>query len=546
MKRRGFALFCALTLFLTGCTRNQDNSNVSSSNISDSSATENTVQIPNTSDSDSVSGIANDADVSPIQITYDTESKTYTSDDKQTDILKTDYSSPTVTINGNADAADTIMDSLTDEKKTFYDSMSTYLSDANAFLQEDPDTFSAFYISSSYETERCDEQIISLRSLVSDFTGGVHGNYSYAAVNFDTKTGKTLKLGDIASDKTALLDSARDYINSLLELPYYAQSLLSSLEESQDMIDQYILTDGNWYFTNAGLTFISNVYVLSPYAAGAYFFTVPYQKLDGLKAEYQYTGSFEAIAPVGSTLSADINGDESVDAIYYDVNYDSDTGNLSCTLTINGTDFSSMLQNDDCSLTEGAASCYGLNYYLIDLDTSDNSIELALQDQRMNDDYVTYFFRYDGRSLQYLGSIGDLLSNAGCKSNGDGTLTTNIRLRLLETAFATATYQLTGDGTLELVSQDWYYLNDSNQQDKNKYHNILNDVTVHTDASQNADTVTLTPSDGPVSFPATDNEHWVMVKMQDDTLYYLYLEDFSTLESGQNVSDVFENLIVAD
>ena len=76
-------------------------------------------------------------------------------------------------------------------------------------------------------------------------------------------------------------------------------------------------------------------------------------------------------------------------------------------------------------------------------------------------------------------------------------------------------------------------------------HDILKDVVVYTDKDQNSETVTLTSEDGPVTFPATDDKNWFMLKTKDDQTYYIYLEDFGTLESGDWVNEVFSNLLQA-
>ena len=82
-----------------------------------------------------------------------------------------------------------------------------------------------------------------------------------------------------------------------------------------------------------------------------------------------------------------------------------------------------------------------MEYYVIDLDTSDEYAEIAILDHGMSDDYVTYFFRYDRGNLSYLGYICDLLSHSSCKINGDGTLMADLPINLLETANTSVLYQ---------------------------------------------------------------------------------------------------------
>jgi hypothetical protein len=547
MKKKSIALLCAITLVFTGCSSGSSKqpASTSASGNTDVAKPSSNSSKDTTTKSDSSTETTKQAEDTSIEVSYKQDSKTYKSDDNSKDIFYMNYSNVAVTIKGNKKATKKINDFFATEKKSFDDSITSSIADAKSSLAEYPDGFSAFSTSQTYETQRCDKQVISFKSCVNSYTGGAHGNYGFVGYNFDVKTGKKLALDDIATNKNDLLNSARTYINSQLKLPIYSNALMSSLEESQDIINRYVLTDDTWYFTKSGLTFVSDPYVLGNYDAGALFLTVPYQQLEGLKADYQYTGNFVMSGPVGSTMSADLNGDESMDAIYYDASSDDSTGAMSSTLTINGKDFTSVLENDDRHLSPGASSNNGQQYFLIDLDTSDDYIELAIQDNGESNDCKTYFFRYNGKELNFLGCIYDELSFSSTNVPGDGTITANLPIQLLQTISGKATYKLDDDG-FSLVPQDWYDINYANIEDKYQNHNILKDVTVYTEPDTNSDKVTLTSADGPVSFPAADNNHWYKIKTANGKLYYLYLDQFSTLESGEEANTIFENLYQVD
>lgn len=545
MKKKSIALLCAITLIFTGCSSgsNKPAASADTKGISDTTkAASNPAKETKKEQSTETTTDAKPADDTTVEVTYKAESKTYTSDKDQKDIFYMNYSNPTVTIKGNKDASKKINDFFAKEKKKFDDGVTSSLKDAKDLYAESPDAFNAYSSSEKHETQRCDKQVISIRGCLNYYMSGAHGDYAYIGYNFDAKTGKELTLNDIATNKTELLNSARTYINSQLKLPSYAKLLMNPVEQSQDIINSDVLTDSNWYFTKSGLTFVSNPYILGSYAAGAFIFTVPYQQLESLKADYQYTGNFVMSGPVGSTMSADLNGDESMDAIYYDAVSDEANAKMSCTLTINGKDFTSALQSEDRVLSTGASSNYGQQYYLIDLDTSDKFTELAIQDNGESDNCKTHFFRYDGKHLNYLGCIYDLLSNATTNAPGNGTLAANLPIHILETLSAKATYKLDGD-KLTLVPQDWYDIDYSNVEPKYQNHKILKDVTVYTKKDTKSEKVTLTSADGPVTFPVTDNDHWFQIKTDSGKLYYLYMEDFSSLESGIDANTVFENLL---
>lgn len=545
MKRKSIALLCILTFLLSGCSHSAGNSsNKPASDSAPPSDSEINAAESVTPDTEAAKPNVLPGNPGEIQLSYQLLPDTYQDQDNKTDLLYAEYQRPTITITGNEAASSEIAAVISREEENFSSFTANMLTDAKSSFSEDPDTFISYYVSCRYESKRCDNGIISLQCLSNVYRGGAHGDYTYRGLNFDSVTGGLLTLSDISTDKETLLKEAENYIQSQLELPRYKEGLPDSPEHISSAITEEILTDDTWYFTNSGITFVSNTGVLGPYAAGAYFFTVPYQQLSTLKPEYHYTGPFELSAPVGSTITANLDGNEDMDAIFYDCTENEDTGELSCTFTINGTDFSSYLFEEDCYLSPGAAG-FDVEYFVVDMDTSDEFAEIAILDRGMSSDFQTHFFRYDRGNLSYLGSVADLLGNSSCKINGDGTLMANLPISLLETANTSVIYQLEGD-SLKLVEQSWYYINMDSFPEEYKIHDILTDVTVYKEKSQHSDTVTLTPEDGPVSFPATDNEHWFMLKTSDNQLYYLYLEDFSTLESGQYATDIFKNLPLAD
>ncbi len=544
MKRKSIVLFCTLTLLLGGC--NFPTGSSSDKSAPDTTSADNSVFQGDKSvspDTESTKPNILPHDPGEILIHYQQLPKTYQNEDTQTDLLHTEYQKPTISIFENEAASSMIAAALSKEEKNFLSYAEDLISEAEELFLQNPDDFSAYYADCIYEPQRTDESILSLRQLRSSYTGGAHGIYSYRGLNFDSTTGSLLSLSDISTDKETLLDEAEAYIRSQLDLPRYQETLPNSSEAVSSAIMDEILTEDTWYFTNGGITFVSNTGVLGPHAADAYFFTIPYQKLSTLEPKYHYTGPFELSSPIGSTITANLDGNEDMDAIFFDCTLEETTGELSCTFTINGTDYSSYLLSDDCRLSDGASG-FDMEYYVIDLDTSDEYAEIAILDHGMSDDYVTYFFRYDRGNLSYLGYICDLLSHSSCKINGDGTLMADLPINLLETANTSVLYQLK-DNSLEMIPQSWYYINMENFPEEYKYHEILADVTVYKEKSRNTDAITLTPKDGPVSFPATDNEHWFMLKTSDNQLYYLYLEDFCKLESGQYATDVFKNLLQA-
>lgn len=406
-----------------------------------------------------------------------------------------------------------------------------------------PDFLSSLSGDGEFEAKRCDDHVTSFLRVENLSAGGDYDQCHYSGLNFETNTGRLLGLDDIADDKDALLKDAKTFILSQLDLMHYGNIDRDSKDNISSILDDQIMKDGTWYFTNSGICFIANADVLKLHGAIVEFFCVPYRQLGSLKPEYYYTGPFELSALLGSTVTADLDGNEDMDAVFYDCREDEETGTVLVSFTINGTDFSSKLQ-ESCFLSAGATdSISDMCYYIADLDTSDEFCEIAILDHGDSDDLATHFFRYDRGNLSYLGCIPDLFGQT-CSANGDGTLNADIPLNILETVRIPVSYQL-NDGQLKLVKQDWYSIDEEAIPEDYRNHDILEDVIVYTENDLHSDTVTLTPQDGPVSFPATDNEHWVVLKTSNDKRYYLYFEDIVTLNSGQDAQDVFSDILLA-
>lgn len=530
MNRKIISLLCMTALLFSGCGKNASHTVPSSETLSTEDITSSSAHM--------IEDGMNDLSDTDITITYDTTNKTFGTSDLSQDLLYTAYTEPKITVEGNEEASKAIADVFSKHLDSFREQFLPCLLDAQESINNGADYFVPYSLEQTYSAKRCDGRILSLLCCHSEYMGGAHGNYFYTGFNFDTKTGKYLTLDDIANNKNALLRSAGDYISSQLLLPYYETKLIIPVEEAQSLIEDKILTDHNWYFTNAGLTFIANYDVFSTYAGGASFFTIPYQKLDGLNPDYQYTGAFVSSGLVGTTLSADLDSNGEADAVYYNSCYNEESGELSSILTLNGTDYSSLLNGEDCPLTQGAAAESGLEYYLIDIDPSDSYIEIAIQDNGSSGaDCKTYLFRYVDFDLTYAGSIDDLIDHNSFRLKENGTFTANMRIPLVTTAYTSAEYVIDKD-RLKQLEDDWYYLSADAFSKKIISCNLLQDITVYEEASRFSDKITLTSSDHPIALLATDNKDWIMVQTKDNRIFYLYLKDMSVLDSGQSLTDV--------
>ncbi len=308
--------------------------------------------------------------------------------------------------------------------------------------EENGDEIVSYEVAYDFSLQRGDDRVLSFIQESYGYMAGVHGYTEETGLNFDMKTGEALSLNDIAADKEALLDSAKSYIAELLELPRFEEALYGSKEDAMKVVEEDVLSDDNyWYFTNTGITFVANAYILGPYAAGSFHFDIPYEKLNGLKEEYKYQGPYEMGLPIGAAGTADLDGDGQQDMISYQCTIDEATSEPIPVLVINDTDFSDALKDENAFLTEGANEYSADKYYIVDLDVSDKYLELAIRDSGPSDDPVTFFLRYDGQKLAYLGCIGDFVGKSTTILNGDGTIQADVHSGEPGTKAETVLYQ---------------------------------------------------------------------------------------------------------
>lgn len=482
-----------------------------------------------------------------VNITYETEEEEIKGEGDDI-ILSYAITYPTVEIKGNLPAQDLINKDLQAELETMHKDKEGTLREATEFyeMSENNEFYAPSYLYYDYASLRADEGIISFERQSSTYLGGAHGNALFEGLNYDGRTGKRLTLDDIFTDRASSMEQIREHVLYLASQPYYSELMFPDYEEYIDSIFE----EGCWTLDKDGLHFISNEYVLGPYASGKFDFIIPYEKIPGLKAEYRYDSFLLHTSMVGEPITCDLDGDGEEDTITYGVinpfaSYQLSDESLetSFTLEINGTDFSEELMSAAQAISDNFCN----QYYVVDLDERDPYKELLIVDYNYNDYNLSHFFRYENNTLKYIGTIPDAPSNESFRVNGDGTVNAIIHANLLQTTRFQTVYEIK-DGTLSPVDTDWYKVDDINWSEEYRFHKILKDVTVYKEADLASETITLTSEDGPVSFPATDNKNWYQIKTKDGQIYYLYMTEFLTVPNGgtdMDATEIFENLFLA-
>ncbi len=426
MKKRYLTLLLTFTVFsatlLSGCT-SQNPSDFLEENTYTTEITD-TVSNMDNAPADSTTSTKLCKTLYGIEITEETKFSSFSAkSNPEVSVLTANAVYPQFSIEGNSKASDRINSSILREFNTFWNfetenagyAEEEYLMSLDSTEASSPILYTGEF---SYKLKRCDDKIISIVFIQSDYTGGAHGNvWSYGAT-FDTATGERLYLKSLSEDHTAFHQMILDNLTDQSLLPVYKESYL--FEGSDADIDGFLTNDSAcWYFDRSGISFISNPYVLGPYAAGTFEFNIPYESLTGLKHAYTYNGNYIRKLFPGVSARHDINGDTAVDDICYSLPA-ADDPKASPSLIINGNDFTDQLEKLSLSyLWTGA-------YYLMDIDSEDAYTEIAISNENLENESETrtHFFRYDSEgNLIYLGNISGIFNeDMQVRYNSNGNL----------------------------------------------------------------------------------------------------------------------------
>ncbi|NTV78495.1 MAG: DUF3298 and DUF4163 domain-containing protein, partial [Clostridiales bacterium] len=471
-----------------------------------------------------------------ITVTFQKEDQSFQADDG-TEILTTKCTYPIVTIQGNEEAAKKINKDIEEVVSNFNSAIDETLEMARTdydFAKSDGEfEFYGYSIESDFELELKSSNVISFTLLDWYFTGGAHGNYGTRGITYDAATGDRITLDSLTTNAQEFQTLAGNQIEALSKTASYQERLFENYDK-QTLMDSLYL-ENCWYLSPSGIVFFSDPYLLGPYAAGTIEFLIPYEDISILKPEYLYDGNYERKAFFKDQLEKDLNGDGKAEQILLDVTYSEEDYTATVTLSING----------NVVPVDTYFDYPDQEYYLIDLDENDSYIEIAIQDYGPSDDPTTTFLRYkeDGSTI-LLGEITDLWSSSNSQLLENGLLQGSSRLSILQTWFAPAIWKLNGD-KLEKVDEEMYYPYENSMTDNQ----ILKNITVYDEMDKASKATILTSEDGPIRFIATDNKNWIQLQTQDDRSFYLFVNDYSKIESEGTLyeaTEVFDSLIIAD
>jgi tetratricopeptide (TPR) repeat protein len=224
--------------------------------------------------------------------------------------------------------------------------------------------------------------------------------------------------------------------------------------------------------------------------------------------------------PIEPGRNIDLNGDGILDEIHLDYTpYEYGVFRL----TINDTFVEAEGENLDGII------------YKCNIDASDPYKAIAITEAGPSDDYITYFFYYDGMQIHSMGEIGG--GDHTIAADGSGILSTKERGWVLHTWFYPIEYRLTPDRRLEAIPTPLYTMKTIVKAAKQ--------VPLQKSPTDPAVSVTLHPGEDALIY-ATDNKEWLLIVNQDGLEGWLSMEDYYELQGNDWTNQVFEGLNYAD
>ena len=190
--------------------------------------------------------------------------------------------------------------SLSDEDKKSYPQLSQTLENLNKeqktsaeeefgemkewaredYAQSEPEYFNGHTSEREYLVRRADSVLLSTRSNWYSYTGGVHPNYGTGCYNYDTETGRELKLSDVVTDVSQ--------IPEILSEVLIARNPIEPFGDLKGKLSLYKEEDFTWTMGYQSITFYFSPYEIAAYASGSFTVTIFFDENPGLFNE-KYT-----------------------------------------------------------------------------------------------------------------------------------------------------------------------------------------------------------------------------------------------------------------
>ncbi|MES2378814.1 MAG: DUF3298 domain-containing protein [Bacteroidota bacterium] len=154
-----------------------------------------------------------------------------------------------------------------------------FLTSYTTFKKRDKRSKLFFTIDSRAKVLRQDSNLTTLEVSGYAFRGGAHGSTVTTFINWNTKTGKSISLGEIFNA------NYKEKLTAIADTIFRKEEKLAdtaSLANDYFFKDNKFALNNNFSITPLGLKFLYNQYEIKPYAAGQTELFIPYAKIKTL------------------------------------------------------------------------------------------------------------------------------------------------------------------------------------------------------------------------------------------------------------------------
>jgi hypothetical protein len=226
---------------------------------------------------------------------------------------------------------------------------------------------------------------------------------------------------------------------------------------------------------------------------------------------------------LGERIYSDLNGDGNYESIYYGLD----------DISIGLESYKHKIENDIYDNNP-----HKEKYILVDIDVDDNQKEIGLMVEGPSNDYITFFYSYDGVNLLELGSVPFLVDNLKEQLDEGGNVYGKMRLQILQTWFAESRWRLVDNKLVHMLEKLFDVSSDQT-------HNLLVELPLYRNIGDENIYTIMTPQQ--VKFLLTDNKNWCKLKGEDGSEGWFRIEEFHYLPDLKLYSqEVFDNLNFAD
>lgn len=176
---------------------------------------------------------------------------------------------------------------------------------------------------------------------------------------------------------------------------------------------------------------------------------------------------------------------------------------------------------------------------VVDIDTTDHLLELAIPEYGPSDDHKSYFFRYINGALVEMGSIPGRLTghSVSLSVNGGGVVVGNCRGSVLHTWFYPCNYRVTESHTLDAVPESYYPMGADLK---------LKDKLVLLAMPGGEEIVARLDSGDRIIVLGSDDIQWCKAETENHVVGWFELNNGWSLADNRSVISVFEGLCMAD